>query len=154
MLLLISIGSCKLSNKVDKESLHSFFSKTNWIDFNKKTLIENNQVHYLDDKIDFYGRKDFFEFMKKSNYNIMYDDFYLVEIVNLRTERTMSKKIIAINCDGEITYLFFKNSMECEANQNFSDSQINKYRYEKLRNGTNREDDDYIMVTKVIGDKY
>ncbi|TPG31091.1 hypothetical protein [Flavobacterium pectinovorum] len=152
--LILALVSCKPSNEIDKESLNSFFSKTNWVDFNKKTLTKNNLGNYLKDKIDFYQREDFFNLMKNRDYNILYDDFYLVEIVNLKTERIMTRKIIALNCDNKITYLFFKNARECKAKGNFSEAQIDKYKYKKIVSGTSRDGDDYVIITKITGNKY
>jgi len=154
ILSIIVLASCKPSNNVNKENLYSFFSKTDWKDFNENTFKDNNLEDFLINDMDFYHRQDFFELMKNPNYTIPYDDFYLVEIENLRTERINSRKIIIINNENEISYLFFKNAKQCKNKGNFSDDEINKYKYKNLSNGTSKHEDDYIMVTKIIKDTY
>jgi hypothetical protein len=154
ILLMTLLFSCKMSNENNKQNLQSFFSKTDWKDFNRETLTKNNLKHFIADSVDFFHREDFFSYMKNSNHKITYDNFYLVEIINQRTEKITARKIIALKNDDKISYLFFKDSQECSSKGNFSDAQVKKYEYENLVVGTSKDGDDNIIITKITGDKY
>jgi hypothetical protein len=47
--ILIFLSSCKISNEDNNKNLRVFFTKTDWKDFNKKTLKKNKLEHLLID---------------------------------------------------------------------------------------------------------
>jgi hypothetical protein len=104
--------------------------------------------------IDFYQRELFFKYMRDFSCDINYDDFFLVEIVNSNTEKIISKKIIALKYKNRITYLFFKDSKKCNSKGNFSDFQVKMYKYESLEDGIRNYGNEYVIVTKITGNKY
>ncbi len=146
--------SCTNTNKENnKKTLESFFSKTNWEDFNSKTLSENELNHFINDKIDFFNRESFFSYIKKNKIDLPYDDFYLIEIENPNGERADAKKIIVINHDNKLTYLGFKKLINW-SKIDLSSNEINEYKFEKLKSGTQNNSNSYILTTHITSDTY
>lgn len=154
VILSIFCISCVNNNKATSDkTLGLFFSKTDWNDFNSKTLTENKLSHFMDNKIDFFNRESFFSFMKASKLETPYDDFYLVEIENPNGERATSRKIIAISFKNKVTYLGIKKGIDWNKTD-LSKEEINEFKYETLKIGTKHNADSYILVTHIKSDKY
>lgn len=146
--------NCVNTNKViNNKTLEVFFSKTNWKNFNSKTLRENKLNHFQDNKIDFFNRESFFSFMNTSKLEVPYDDFYLVEIENPNGERAISRKIIIIKYENNITYLGFKKGIYWNK-IDLTKEEINEFKYETLQEGINNNRDIYVLITHIKSDKY
>lgn len=153
-IFMFTAFSCKTNNDSQNQyNLKSFFTITKWNDFNDKTLKENNLSHFIKDKIDFFDRETFFQFMKDSKYNNSYDDFFLIEIKTFDGERDYSKKILVINNDGKLISLCFEKALKWNE-VNLSKEEINEFKYDSLKIGTNSNDDSFILTTHIKSDKY
>lgn len=146
--------SCKMNESSAKPfSLKSFFTNTSWIDFNLKTLEKNNLKHLANDKVDFFNRESFFLFMTDSKYDNFYDSVYLIEIEKKEGERNLSKKILLISYNKEVTLLAFKKAIKWEQVA-LSQNEVNRYTSSNLKKSTKVNEGEYFITTKIIGNKF
>lgn len=131
-----------------------FFNENDWAEFNSKTLTENRLNHFIRDSIDFFNRESFFNYMKKSDFENEYSDFYLIEIEDLSMEEKQSKKIIILNNHDQITKIAFSKTTKWNKIE-LSNDEEKKFNYNSLNNNSlNTIDQVYTIITHVIGNSY
>ncbi|MNK71702.1 hypothetical protein D3C87_911610 [compost metagenome] len=147
--------SCKMDkSKNEKHNIGLFFRNTSWVKFNDETLKDNNLQHFIDAKIDFFHRENFFMFMQKSEYNDPYNEFYLIEIEKPKGETPISKKIIVVLFNNSVKSIALQKHIDKWDEINLSDNELKKYKYDGLKKSYKTDTGEYIMITKIIDDKF
>jgi hypothetical protein len=118
-----------------------------------ETLEKYRLEHLANDKVDFFNRESFFLFMTDSKYDNFYDSVYLIEIEKKEGERNLSKKILLISYNKEVTLLAFKKAIKWEQVA-LSQNEVNRYTSSNLKKSTKVNEGEYFITTKIIGNKF